>query len=266
MPTCRLERATPVFVDLPPWVDATMRARLEAPGVLDALLRRARGGRRAALALFDPGVERAIADAIAHHPMVRSVAEVEVRYPREVRVRAAIRSPVALVRTLAPPPGGGPVETRDVPVSSDGVVLPQAAYARFLAERRPVVVVGVRARFPGWHRRWDDSDEQVREAVEAARVANRLNEEILPHDLRIERVDVAAFPASPRRRREGEVVFHLSDGRRVQWGRTERDMASVPREDGYATKRDRLLELLDDPALARAPVLDVRLEPRRRRS
>jgi hypothetical protein len=188
-----------------------------------------------------------------------------VRYPGEVRVRAEIRAPVALLRTQVPVRAPGRdtrFDAMDVPVSGDGVVLPEAPYRRFLAERRPVVVFGVRARFPGWHRRWDDTDEQVREAIEAARVANRLNDEILSHEVRVERVDVSGFPAPPRRRKQGEVVLFLSDGRRVQWGRTERDVGSAPREEPYAVKRDRLLELLDDPAAARRPELEVRFSAR----
>jgi hypothetical protein len=257
LPGCRLGQAKPVFLDLPRWVDDDMRARLEAPGVLDALRTR-RGGRAPPpLQIFDPGVERAIADALSRHPMVQSVSEVEVRFPSEVRVRASIRAPVALVRTRVLTSAGA--ELRDVPVSGDGVVLPEVPYARFLAERRPVVVLGVRARFPGRHRRWDDTDEQVREAVEAARVANRLNEELLSHDVRVEGVDVSRFPATPRLRKQGEVILLLSDGRRVQWGRTERDLTGVEREDTYAVKRDRLLDVLDDPSLARAAELDVRV-------
>jgi hypothetical protein len=256
MPALRLGAAAPTFLDLPKWVDPEMRARLKAPGILDAL-RRVPGGRRPPpLLLYDPGVEREVADALARHPMVESVAEVEVRFPNEVRVRAQVRAPVARFRTSVPTPAGSAV--RDVPVSPDAVALPEAPYERFLAERHSVVVTGVRARFPGIGRRWEDVDEQVREAVEAARVANRLNDELLLRDLRVQVVDVSRFPAPRRLRRQGEVVFVLSDGRRVQWGRTERDAGSVEREDGYAEKRERLLDLVAEPRSAHPAELDVR--------
>jgi len=259
MPACRLEAARPVFLDLPKWVDDDMRAALEAPGLLARL--RVDGGRVPPLRLYDPGVERAISHALTRHPMVQSVSEVEVRYPAEIRVRATVHAPIALFRARVPSATGEPV-LADVPVAPDGVVLPFGPYARFLSERRPVVVLGVRARYPGLARRWDDSDEQVREAIEAARVANRLNQELLlPHYVRIDEVDVSAFPAPPRRRKQGELVFHLSDGRRVQWGRTERDLGSVTREDGYEVKRDRLLDLLEEPRSAGRRELDVRVGP-----
>jgi hypothetical protein len=260
LPGCRLDAARPVFLDLPPWVDEEMRARLEAPGLLEALRRTGRTP-PPPLRLFDPGVERAVAEALARHPMIQSVAEVEARYPSEVRVRATLRAPIAAFRTRVPGLGAEP-ETHDVPVAGDGVVLPEAPYARFLSERRPVVVVGIRARYPGLARRWDDSDEQVREAIEAARVANRLNQELLlPHDVRIESVDVSRFPAARGRRMQGEVVFRLSDGRVVQWGRTERDLSSVTNEQRYDTKRDRLVDLLEEPARPGVE-LDVRRDPR----
>jgi hypothetical protein len=256
-PACRLELATPVFLDLPRWVDDDMRAMLEAPALLARL--RAPGTPMPSLRLYDPAVERRIAQVLTRHPMVESVGEVEVRYPSEVRVRAGVRAPIALVRARVPRADGTAPEA-DVPIAPDGVVLPYAPYARFLAERRPVVVHGVRARNPGVARRWDDSDEQVREAIEAARVANRLNQELLlPHTVRVDAVDVSGFPAPPRKRRQGEVVFVLSDGRRVQWGRTERDLASVTREDGYEVKRDRLLDLIEEPRFSRRAELDVRV-------
>jgi hypothetical protein len=257
MPGCRLEASRPVFLDLPRWVDEDMKKALEAPGLLGRL--RVDGGHVPPLRLYDPGVERAIAHALTRHPMIQSVAEVEVRYPAEIRVRASVRAPAALFRTRVSSPGGEPA-LADVPVAPDGVVLPFPPYARFLSERRPVVVLGVRARYPGLARRWDDSDEQVREAIESARVANRLNQELLlPHYVRIDAVDVSAFPAPPRRRKQGEIVFLLSDGRRVQWGRTERDLGSVTREDGYEVKRDRLLDLLEEPRSSGRRELDVRV-------
>jgi hypothetical protein len=235
-----------------------MRARLEAPGILDAL-RSVPGGRPPPpLLLYDPAVEREVADALARHPMVQAVSEVEVRFPRDVFVRAQVRAPIARVRTRVPVAGGA--ETRDVPLSPDGVALPEAPYARFLAERHSVVVLGVRARFPGVGRRFEDVDEQVREAVEAARVANRLNDDLLLRDLRVQHVDVSRFPAPQRLRRQGEVVLLLSDGRRVQWGRTERDAASVPREDGFAAKRERLLDLASEPRSEHPTELDVRFQ------
>jgi hypothetical protein len=263
LPGCRLGTARPAFLDLPAWVDEGMRARLEAPGILDAL-RRLPGGRPAPPVLvFDAGAEHLVAEAFARHPMVQSVSEVEIRFPREVRLRATLRAPVARFRADVSV-ANGRSETRDVPVASDGVALPEAPYARFLADRLSVTVLGVRARYPGPGRRWEDTDEQVREAIEAARVANRLNDELLLRDLRVAFVDVERFPAPPRRRRQGEVVFLLSDGRRLQWGRTERDAQAVPREDSYAVKRERLLDLVEEPRSAHPKELDVRFDRRGR--
>ena len=108
-------------------------------------------------------------------------------------------------------------------------------------------------------RRWTDTKEQVAEGLAAARVANRLNEELIGLAApKVEAVDVAGFPATPRSRMKGEVVLMLSDGRTVQWGRTERDLTGVTREDPYDVKRDRLLDLLATrPVTDRRP-LDVR--------
>jgi hypothetical protein len=92
LPTYRLGSATLRFVDLPPWVDARMRAQLEGRRSLDRI------GSLAALRTFDPDVERRLKEALARHPMLQSVHEVDVRFPDEIRVRADVRTPIALVR------------------------------------------------------------------------------------------------------------------------------------------------------------------------
>jgi hypothetical protein len=71
-------------------------------------------------------------------------------------------------------------------------------------------------------------------------------------------VDVTGFPASPRSRMRGEVVLLLSDGRTVQWGRTDRDLSGVTREDAFDVKRDRLMDLLASRPVSDRRPLDVR--------
>jgi hypothetical protein len=147
----------------------------------------------------------------------------------------------------------------DVPVDATGVVLDPSTYSGFVATHDVVRVLGVRAACPAVGSPWLDSDEQVEEALAAARVANRLNAERASGRVpRVVAVDVGAFPAPPARRALGEVLLVLEDERIVQWGRTERDLAGAPHEDGYAAKRDRLVDLLALPELRGKRELDVR--------
>ena len=148
---------------------------------------------------------------------------------------------------------------------AEGIVLHPDVYAPFLTERRAVLVTGVESLCPGIGRRWLDTQEQVAEGLAAARVANLLNSELASISAPwVEVVDVAGFPATPRLRARGEVVLVLSDGRRVQWGRTERNLSDVTREDPYEAKRDRLVDLLEARPAGDRRELDVRypLSPR----
>jgi hypothetical protein len=246
----RLRAEDVVFVGLASSVDDEMKRGLEAflPPVWP----------RVAPSVFSPGVETRLRDALAHHPMIREVGDVEVRFPREVRVRATIRTPLAAFRTRLCAADGVPVDC-DVPVDGDGVVLDPTTYATFLSTHDVVRVLGVRAGCPAVGRPWLDSDEQAEEGLAAARVANRLNaDRISTRVPKVVAVDVAGFPAPPSMRARGEVLLVLEDGRLVQWGRTDRDLAGAPHEDGYDLKRDRLVTLLLAPEARAGRELDVR--------
>jgi hypothetical protein len=250
MDAYRLRAADVTFAGLPDSVDEDVRKGLEAflPPVWPA----------SPPSVFSRGVEARLRDALSHHPMLREVAEVEARFPREVRVRATVRTPIAAFRTTLGVADGRLVDA-DVPVDGDGVVLDPTTYATFLATHDVVRVLGVRATCPAIGRPWIDSDEQTEEALAAARVANRLNAERVSIRLpKVTWIDVAGFPAPPTLRARGEVILLLEDGRVVQWGRTERDLAGAPHEDGFATKRDRLVALLSAPEARPRRELDVR--------
>jgi hypothetical protein len=179
-----------------------------------------------------------------------------------VRVRATLRVPLALFRAKWPDRQPGSPSSVVLPLDADGVVLTPSTYAGFLMRHRAVLVTGVEATCPGIGRLWSDSKEQVAEGLSAVRVANRLNAEMIGLGApRIDVADVAGFPATPRTRMRGEVAFILSDGRVVQWGRTERDLTGVTREDGYEVKRDRLLDLLATRSINDRRQLDVRFPP-----
>ena len=250
MPAYRIGPADVAFVDLAPVVDARMKEGLSAalPTVWPA----------EGPSIYAPGLETSVRDLLRGHPMVREVLDVEARFPRQVRARVVVRTPLAAfhLRYLLP---DGRILEGDVPIDADGVVLDPAVYLGFLAAKEIVRIDGIRTGCPAVGQRWIDSDEQVDEALAAARVANRLNSERASiRAPRVERADVAGFPAAPRLRLRGEVVLHLEDGRRVQWGRTERSLSGVTKEDGYDVKRARLMDLLADPARAAAIELDVR--------
>jgi len=246
----RLRAEDVVFAGLTTSVDDDMRRGLEAflPPVWP----------RTEPSVFSRGVESRLRDALAHHPMIREVGDVEVRFPREVRVRATVRTPLAAFRTRLCAADGAPVEC-DVPVDGDGIVLDPTTYATFVASHDVVRVLGVRAGCPAVGRPWLDSDEQAEEGLAAARAANRLNADRLSTRMpKVVAVDVLGFPAPPSRRARGEVLLVLEDGRLVQWGRTDRDLAGAPHEDGYDVKRDRLLSLLSAPEARLRRELDVR--------
>lgn len=259
MPAYRIGASDVVFVDLPPLVDDRMKA-----GLLEAL-----GPvwppEAQAPCTYDAGLDRRLRQLLGAHPMVREVRDVDVRYPRQVRVRAAVRTPLARFRARAQLSSGQGTGIVDVPVDGEGVVLHPDVYAPFLTERQAVLVTGVEALCPGVGRRWLDSREQVAEGLAAARVANLLNSELSSVSApKVVVVDVSGFPATPKRRAQGEVVLVLSDGRRVQWGRTERNLSDVTREDSYEAKRDRLVDLLEARPTGDPRELDVRfpLSPR----
>ncbi len=259
MPAYRIQAQDVVFVDLPPLVDDRMKAGLvEALGPVWPPVEQAP-------CTYDAGLDRRLRQLLGAHPMVRDVLDVDVRYPTEVRGRATVRTPLARFRARAPLASGQGTALVDVPVDGEGVVLHPAVYAPFLAGRYAVLVTGVEALCPGVGRRWLDSQEQVAEGLAAARVANLLNSELSSVSApKVRSVDVSGFPASPRQRGRGEVVLGLSDGRRVQWGRTERNLSDVTREDPYEVKRDRLIDLLEARPLDDRRELDVRypLSPR----
>jgi hypothetical protein len=149
-------------------------------------------------------------------------------------------------------------------VDGDGVVLDPAAYAAFLARHPPIVVTGLRTACPGVGRRWLDREDQVAEALAAARVANRMNASLPSLGFaRIESADVSNFTAAGTRRGPGEVRFALSDGRTVLWGRTERDLATVVGEEGFESKWRTLLALLETRSPREPGALDVRFPLRR---
>jgi hypothetical protein len=189
------------------------------------------------VSVFDARAEEVVRDAVARNPMVECVRSVEVRYPREALVRIILRRPAAWFEARRP---GGVVDW--ILVSRDGHRLDEAVYAGYVSRLRIPLpkVVGVRARAPRWPgQRWADGEEQVAEALAATRVAAELYRE-LSGRVRVETIDVSAFPAPPERRRLGEVRLLLDDGTRVEWGRTERALAGVASEDPYAVKRWRL--------------------------
>lgn len=259
MPAYRIGASDVSFVDLPPIVDDRMKA-----GLADALGPVWPPDDQAPCT-YDAGLERRLRQLLGAHPMVHDVLDVDVRYPSQVRVRATIRTPLARFRARAPLASGRGTGLVDVPVDGDGVVLHPAVYAPFLAGRQAVLVTGVEALCPGVGRRWLDSQEQVAEGLAAARVANLLNSELSSVSApMVVVVDVAGFHPTPQRRSRGEVVLVLADGRQVQWGRTERNLSDVTREDPYDAKRDRLVDLLEARPAGDRRDLDVRfpLSPR----
>jgi hypothetical protein len=263
LPAYRIGAGDVVFLDLPAVADDRMRVALRAH--LASLLPvdpRSPAAARRAPSTFDGDVERTLRDALARHPMLRAVGELEVRFPTQVRVRATLRTPLAILR--APVVGAAPGALFDVPVDADGVVLDPSAYAGFLAKHPPIVVTGLRTACPGAGRRWLDRDDQVAEALAAARAANRMNASLPSLGFpRIAQADVSNFTAAGTRRGPGEVRFVLQDGRTVLWGRTERDVATVVGEEGFDSKWRTLLALLETRPPGEPAPLDVRFPLRR---
>ena len=257
MPTYRIGTDDVVFVDLGAVVDASMRDGLVSslPGSWPV----------EGPSMFAAGIETTVRDLLRGHPMVREVVDVELRYPRSIRARVAIRTPLAAFHVRYLGLDGRPADGV-VPLDAEGIVLDPSVYASFLATKDVVRVDGIRSGCPAVGQRWIDSDEQVEEALAASRIANRLNaERSAIRCPRVEIVDVSGFPAPGNLRLRGEVILRLEDGRSIQWGRTERSSGSVAREDGYDVKRTRLIDLLSDPAAAKMPVLDVRFDRLRAR-
>ncbi len=253
----RIDATDVSFVDLPSFVDERMRA-----GLLSAVTEFWPDDVAKLPALYDANLDRRLRELLSAHPMLREIEDVDVRYPSDVRVRASIRAPQARFHARVGTDRAGRSVFVDVPVDEEAFVLDPDTYGPMLADRHIVMVTGVEALCPAVGRRWSDRLEQVAEGLAAARVANLLNEELtIPGAPRVKGVDVAAFPAAPKDRRRGEVVLTLSDGRRVQWGRTERDLVGVVREDGYDAKRDRLVDLIEARGTADRRELDVRFPP-----
>jgi cell division septal protein FtsQ len=211
------------------------------------------------VSVFDADAEARIREAIARHPLVAGVQSVEIRYPDRIDVRVAVRQPAAWFRTR-----DARGRTGLVLVSTDGRLLEPGSYRYYLRRPRSPLpeVVGVRAAPPRLYgQAWEDLPEQVAEGLAAARVAERLYRDF-NGTLYVKRIDVAAFPAPPERRRQGEVRFHLHDGTIVEWGRTDRDLDGVAGEDSYATKQARLESQRTHGSGRRGARLDVRLRLR----
>lgn len=255
--TYRIDATDVAFIDLPSFVDDQMKSGLKA-GLSD--LWPEEPGRLPSL--YDAGLDRRLRELLAAHPMIREIEDVDVRYPSEVRVRATIRAPLARFHARVGADRTAQPIFVDVPLDQEAIVLDAVNYGPMLAKRHMVIVTGVGSICPGVGHRWSDRLEQVAEGLEAARVANRLNEELsIPGAPRVEGVDVSAFPAAPKDRGRGEVVLKLSDGRKVQWGRTERDLSGVVREDSYDAKRNRLVDQLEARGTTDHRDLDVRFPP-----
>jgi hypothetical protein len=229
------------FADLPEWADAPILRALGDPRHL-----------RLSVSVFDPAAEDRIREALAAHPMVREVRSVQVQYPDRAIARLRLRTPLARVEVGRP--GGGAFEW----ISDDGHLLDPVPYRGWFRRVRTALplVVGVRARPPRLGEAWVDREEQVLEALEAARTAGRLWRDLNGRIL-VSTIDVARFPARPEERAEGEVRFQLADGRVVDWGRTDRDLAEGG-EDEYDLKLVRLRAHLDEPALKSSRKIDVR--------
>jgi hypothetical protein len=263
LPAYRIGAGDVVFLDLPAIADDRMRASLrEGLAALLPAEPRDPAMRRRAPSTFDADVERNLREVLARHPMLRAVTDLEVRFPTQVRVRASLRTPIAILRaTVAGAPEGA---LYDVPVDGDAVVLDPSAYAAFLAKHPPIVVTGLRTACPGVGRRWLDREDQVAEALAAARIANRMNSALPSLGFpRIVSADVSNFTTAGTRRGPSEVRFFLEDGRRVLWGRTERDTATVVGEEGFESKWRTFLALLETRAPSEPGALDVRFPLRR---
>jgi hypothetical protein len=232
------------YVDLPSGIGKLLTRALEDPRWL-----------RFGVSVFDAGAEDEIREVVSRHPMIAAVKSVEVRYPDTVLLRVAVREPAAWFEVRSP---GG--RRGYVLVSWDARLLDPRSYAHY--RRRLNVplprVRGVKARPPTIvGQAWDDLPEQVAEGIGAARVAARLYRDF-GRGLWVEEIDVARFPAPPRRRRDGEVRFRLHDATMVEWGRTDRDRRGVAGEDSYETKRWRLETLLSRARSRRPRPIDVR--------
>jgi hypothetical protein len=240
LPAHRIGAATARFLDLPDWVDEPLRRALHDPAHL-----------RFSASVFDPDAEAAVRDTLSRHPNVREVRRVVVEFPNRVGIEVRVRTPVAWVRIEG---------TGDFLLSDDRHLLDPRPYAGYLRRLRiPLALVtGIRARPPRSGHPWEDRDEQVQEAVEAARVAARIFRDLRGRVV-VKRIDLSRFPAEPEARADGELRFVLGDHDRtqVEWGRTERDLDDGS-EYGYAAKVRRLETWLDDPRVSRRGFLDVR--------
>jgi hypothetical protein len=245
LPAYRLGPTAVRFVDLPSWADGDLLAALADPRRL-----------RVDVSVFDPRAEARIRDVVSRHPIVREVRRVVVEYPNRAAVSVRLRVPVALVAR-----GSGDDERYEV-LSDDQHRIDPRPYRRWFAERGATlpVLTGVRSRPPPVGEAWQDREEQVAEGLEAARVAARLYRDLAGRVV-VARIDVTRFPSRPEARAEGEVRFHLADGRVVEWGRTDRDPAEAS-EDAYAVKVRRLEAWLQDEALRARRRLDVRYRMR----
>jgi len=244
LPAYRIGPASVRFVGLDPAWGPLVERSLRDPRWL-----------RIGTSVFDAHVEERVRDVVARHPMVAAVRGVDVRYPASVDVRVVLRLPAAWFRTRGPDGKVGYLL-----LSSDSHLLDARLYAHFLRRLRIPLpkVVGVRAGPPDLAgQSWEDSREQVAEALAAAGISARLYRDLRGR-IQVETIDVSRFPAPPGRRRDGELRLILRDGTVVEWGRTERDLEGVAGEDGYATKLARLEILLGRRRSRRGGRLDVR--------
>ncbi|MFM8979083.1 MAG: cell division protein FtsQ/DivIB [Planctomycetia bacterium] len=240
----RLGPTSFVFEGLPAWADARISAMLHHQGLLQL-----------DVSVFDPAAEERARGVLARHPLVRRVDDVRIVFPNKVRARVALREPGCWVQTHFVDRQGKPF---CVLLSTDSHRIDERCYAGWLAQRRtplPLLRGVDRAPLPVPGVPWDNLKEQVAEGLEAARVADRLARDLAWGRTRyVTYIDVSRFP-SPGNRAMGEVLFTLSDGTTVDWGRTERDLAGSVEEEGYERKMARLMQALSGPP---RPHVDVR--------
>lgn len=185
------------------------------------------------ISLFDDAFEERIATALRAYPGIASVDAVQRIWPRRYAVDVTLRRPYAVVAQGA----------RRVPVTTEGIVLPEGPYAE--VSRGLLEIVGVPGQPPAPGSAW--RDPRLVEGLGAlVQIAPHL-EELAP--LRIETVDVARAD-NPM----FGVLLRGAEGVTVRWGRPSAKVA----ENSVAAKVEMLREAALSPAKARGYELDVR--------
>lgn len=262
----RLTPAQIGFAELPHWADDNIRRELANE----------RHYPRFSTSIFNPDAEANVRAAVAAHPLVETVGQVDVRYPHSVTVRPVLRRPVAIVSVQVKERyikarGATAIRTvlRKRLLADDGSLLPSGPYAGYLKRlRRPLPEIrGIRAAAPSsLGITWEDRHGQVAEAVAAADVTQRLFRDTRGR-AHVTSLDVSRFPSPGDGLTRGEISFSMvvqpvRKGERprrvrVEWGRTERDCRDVPHEDCYVDKLARL-ERAISRRLPRSGIIDVR--------